>query len=417
MGTIGSEYAQRIGMKPDDYAQLTGIKLDFEKVDDLGLFASQASGMEEVTLEVVYHELDKIMASSFHEINKTFRDIDDNGDGTLQPEEFRKALLIHGMKVSDEKFDILWKQFDADGDGSITYKEFVRKYIDKEDKEVPNFHAWSIYPWKMVDAGTFIYYQNEVTGRTQREIPQPAFEKKIEALGMLTPRDEDEPDVFMWREGPEEERRRRRFERQEKRKREEEERRRREEPTELEQVENVVEDLVHTVEYELTEERIIAEYDKEVLRRSVWHPATISYSMKDLPEGGQGNQDLKIESRKLVTDIDYIECKINMGGDVVNWHPLAKKPYKRKGQSLWAKMGNANVATKAFGRMSRATMSVSSIGKKSRGSGQGFSLTSIGKAALDEIKREEEEKVSWRGEYRRVLRFNELPLLTPRRRP
>jgi hypothetical protein len=227
VGTVGGDYAKRIGMSTDDYAQLTGVKLDFEKVDNLGLFASAAKGLEEVTLEVVYAELDKIMSSSFHEINKTFREIDDNGDGTLQPEEFRKALLSHGMKLTDEKFKTLWKEFDVDGDGSITYKEFVNKYVSKKDREVPNFHAWSIYPWKMVDAGTFIYYQNEITGRTQREMPKPAFEKKIEALSMLTPRDEDNPDEFMWREGPEEERRRRRFERQEKRKGEEEQRRRR----------------------------------------------------------------------------------------------------------------------------------------------------------------------------------------------
>lgn len=328
-------------MTTDDYAQLTGVKLDFEKVDDLGLFAATSSGMEEVTLDVVYAEvrngngrddkkyghnkllftslhssqLDKIMSGSFHEINKTFREIDDNGDGTLQPEEFRKALSTHGMKLNDNKFDILWKEFDVDGDGSITYKEFVRRYVDRKDKEVPNFHAWSIYPWKMVDAGTFIYYQNTITGRTQREMPKPAFEKKIEALSMLTPRDEDNPDDFMWREGPEEERRRRRFERQEKRKKEEEERRRREEPTEFEQVEDVVEDLVHTVEYELTEERLIAEHEAEVLKRSVWHPATISFFMKDLPQGGQGNRDLHIDARKLVTDADFIESKVTMGGE------------------------------------------------------------------------------------------------------
>ena len=166
--------------------------------------------------------------------------------------------------------------------------------------------------------------------------------------------------------------------------------RRREEPTEFEQVEDVVEDLVHTVEYELTEEKIIAEYDSEVLKRSVWHPATISFFMKDLPLGGQGNRDLHIESRKLVTDMDFLETKVTMGGEVVNWHPLAKKPYKTKGQNLWAKMTNAEGVTKAFGNIARRVTRQSK--KSGSGSGQGFSLSAIGKAALSEIQKEEEER-------------------------
>ena len=163
---------------------------------------------------------------------------------------------------------------------------------------------------------------------------------------------------------------------------------RREEPTEFEQVEDVVEDLVHTVEYELTEEKIIAEYDSEVLKRSVWHPATISFFMKDLPQGGQGNRDLHVEARKLVTDMAFLESKVTMGGEVVNWHPLAKKPYKTKGQSLWAKMTNAEGATKAFGNLAKRMTRTS----EKSGSGQGFSLSAIGKAALGEIQKEEEER-------------------------
>lgn len=228
-------------MTTEDYAQLAGVKLSFES-EEASAFAAAPVNNDgallkgKVPLEKVYEELDKLMLNSFQIINKTFRDIDVNQDGTLQPSEFRECLRIHGMQLSDQNFDTLWREFDVDGDGSITYKEFVRKYITKKDQEVPNFHAWSIYPWKMVDAGTFIYYQNELTGRTQREMPKPAFEKKIDALANLTPRDEDNPQDFMWREGPEEGRRRRRYERQQKKAREEEERRRREEPTEHEQV-------------------------------------------------------------------------------------------------------------------------------------------------------------------------------------
>ena len=179
VGSIGGEYASRIGISTGDYAALTGVKLDFSKLEDGGALTHSADDTQEVTIEEVYEELDKLMLTSFHHINKTFRDIDINQDGTLQPNEFRAALKLHGMVMKDEAFQMLWSDFDVDGDGSITYVEFVRRYIDKPDKELAPFHAWSIYPWKMVDAGNFVYYENEITGRTQREMPKPAFEKKV----------------------------------------------------------------------------------------------------------------------------------------------------------------------------------------------------------------------------------------------
>ena len=37
-----------------------------------------------------------------------------------------------------------------DGDGNITYKEFVHKYINKPDEVVADFYAWSIFPWREV---------------------------------------------------------------------------------------------------------------------------------------------------------------------------------------------------------------------------------------------------------------------------
>ena len=60
----------------------------------------------------------------------------------------------------------------------------------------------------------YVYYQHTVTGQSQMDFPTPAFEKKIDSLARLTPRDHSNPDngEFMWREEPEEERRRQRYE-------------------------------------------------------------------------------------------------------------------------------------------------------------------------------------------------------------
>lgn len=51
-------------------------------------------------------------------------DLNVSKTGMIQPHELRFMLNHWGMQVTDEKFNNLFKQFDADGDGAISYKDF-----------------------------------------------------------------------------------------------------------------------------------------------------------------------------------------------------------------------------------------------------------------------------------------------------
>jgi len=122
VGTLGHVYAQRVGMTDEAYSKITGVKCGVKLVQKVG-FETIMSETAVVEKAQVYKALDELMITDFQRINRTFREMDDNGDGTLQPEEFRNALKVHGMKMSDKNFNDLWSDFDNDGDGNITYKE------------------------------------------------------------------------------------------------------------------------------------------------------------------------------------------------------------------------------------------------------------------------------------------------------
>lgn len=52
-------------------------------------------------------------------------DLNVSKSGMIQPNELRFILKHWGMHVTDETFNNLFKQLDADGDGLISYKDFA----------------------------------------------------------------------------------------------------------------------------------------------------------------------------------------------------------------------------------------------------------------------------------------------------
>ncbi|CAG2235454.1 calmodulin-like [Mytilus edulis] len=55
-----------------------------------------------------------------------FREFDKDGNGVITMKEFKKAMAKLGNKLSDKQVKQMIKEVDLDGDGEINYKEFVQ---------------------------------------------------------------------------------------------------------------------------------------------------------------------------------------------------------------------------------------------------------------------------------------------------
>lgn len=64
-------------------------------------------------------------------LQKTFRALDQNGDGTLSVEEVREAIVQEGLKPPKALEDIL-QAIDCNGSGSLDYTEFLAAMLDQK---------------------------------------------------------------------------------------------------------------------------------------------------------------------------------------------------------------------------------------------------------------------------------------------
>ncbi|GMH63385.1 hypothetical protein TrLO_g12778, partial [Triparma laevis f. longispina] len=113
------------GFVPADYkpSGVQGVTSPAGKGSSLGNLASQGSVLE--TLEQLRDKLKTRGARGINTLARKFRVFDENGDKTLDPHEFAKALRSCNLQLSGQKLIDLFNYFDADGGGTITYGEFL----------------------------------------------------------------------------------------------------------------------------------------------------------------------------------------------------------------------------------------------------------------------------------------------------
>jgi hypothetical protein len=76
---------------------------------------------------------------------ETFKTYDSNGNGKLELREFEEALAAFGLFPKQVDLKSLHRYYDVDGDGSVSYNEFVRALTDdklSERKAVVVANAW-----------------------------------------------------------------------------------------------------------------------------------------------------------------------------------------------------------------------------------------------------------------------------------
>jgi len=65
------------------------------------------------------------LEGSTGQLRAAFEGMDDRGDGVLDKEEFRWGLKDFGVPLTDDEFDIVMAVFDRNGDGVVSFKEFI----------------------------------------------------------------------------------------------------------------------------------------------------------------------------------------------------------------------------------------------------------------------------------------------------
>lgn len=107
--------------------------LHHEMLDKLKVFNS-SSKMKKLALTVIAQEMKD---SDLAELKKEFQALDQNGDGTLEPEEIKQ--VVANMKTADGSSfdaaafsDILFK-LDTDGSGKVDWSEFMAAMISRKD--------------------------------------------------------------------------------------------------------------------------------------------------------------------------------------------------------------------------------------------------------------------------------------------
>ena len=93
---------------------------------------------EREALQVVLRVQELLMERGLHthEVILVFKEFDDSGDGQLDAEEFKHALSVLGVQLPPSKVRQLFRMFDSDASGSVSYQEFCNVVFPDLDDDL-----------------------------------------------------------------------------------------------------------------------------------------------------------------------------------------------------------------------------------------------------------------------------------------
>ena len=126
-----------------------------EKKIERGLYAARVTALPDMVKlsmqggESVPDQLKAILNRLSVKLLDLFRDWDRNGDGRIDAKEFRYAVAALGYDASREDLDILFNELDADGNGTLEYDEFKSALRNCSKRQ---FHVAALRPTATADS-------------------------------------------------------------------------------------------------------------------------------------------------------------------------------------------------------------------------------------------------------------------------
>ena len=114
-----------------------------------------------------------------------FREWDEDGDGTVSKKEFRKAIIHLGLEVPPAAVDELFDSFDKDGGGAINFRELnhlLRRNVKKEVKVVKPVYTVSVIDVQQARRDSALRWTSSMQDPTLK-----ASDPGDELLGQLLP--------------------------------------------------------------------------------------------------------------------------------------------------------------------------------------------------------------------------------------
>jgi hypothetical protein len=101
----------------------------------------RAQKLREQAMKVIYQWFAGLSPEELDvEILRVFRELDTDGTGTLNKQEFKAAFAKLGLNLTDEEVDVLFGEYDRDRSGLIDmheFREMVLAFLEKAGNEPP----------------------------------------------------------------------------------------------------------------------------------------------------------------------------------------------------------------------------------------------------------------------------------------